>query len=270
MTAIDPNDWIAALNAWPPEAVWVVMLLAAFAMVLVFLRLFGAVGMQVFVVVAVLAANVQVLKTVSFSVFPDPIALGTVLFACTYLCTDILAEYYGRREAQKAVVIGFVGYLAFLVFVLIGLGFQPLTADQLTPEQLPDYEWSFAMQDHIAAVFVPGPAFFVAGMAAYFISQFNDIWLFRLIRRMTDGRHLWLRNNVSTAISALIDSAIFSVLAWVVLNPEPLAWPVVIVTYILGSWVLRLVVAALDTPVIYLARHCLPPADRIGGPAAHP
>ena len=74
-----------------------------------------------------------------------------------------------------------------------------------------------------------------------------------------------LRNNASTWISALIDNTVFSVLAWVVLAPEPMAWQPLIFTYILGTYVLRIAVAALDTPFVYLARW----AARPGAGAAY-
>ena len=69
---------------------------------------------------------------------------------------------------------------------------------------------------------------------------------------------MWLRNNASTAISALIDNTIFSVLAWIVFAADPLPWSTVIFTFILGTYWLRLIVAAMDTPIIYLSRYVRP------------
>lgn len=238
------------MNALPPEAVWVMLLITCFAAVLILLRLFGEAGLYVYIAVAILGANIQVLKAVQFGFYADPVALGTVLFASTYLCTDILAEHYGVRAARRGVAIGFASFLLFAVFMVLTLGFSPLTPEQAGE----DMAWALDYHGHMAALFTPAPAFFAAGMIAYLASQYHDVWLFSLLKRATGGRYLWLRNNASTAISALIDNTIFSVLAWVVFAGDPLPWSTVIFTYILGTYWLRLIVATLDTPIIYLAR----------------
>ncbi|OGQ99368.1 MAG: hypothetical protein A2284_09705 [Deltaproteobacteria bacterium RIFOXYA12_FULL_61_11] len=213
-------------------------------------RLFGAAGLQVYVCLGVIAANLQVLKVVKFTLFEHPVALGTVVFASTYLCTDILAEFYGRKEASKAVWLGFASLLVFDLLMLLTLGFRPLSQ----AEAPPGLSWALGVHDHLAALFLPAPALLVAGMTAYLCSQHHDVWLYQVLQRMTGGRHLWLRNNLSTMLSALLDNTIFSVLAWVVLAPEPVGVDALVFTYILGTWYLRVLVAALDTPFVYLAR----------------
>ncbi|MCA8933408.1 MAG: queuosine precursor transporter [Rhodospirillaceae bacterium] len=247
------SDIVAALNGLPPEALWLAMLVLCFAATVAAARWFGAAGLTAYVVVAVLGANLQVLKPVQFSVFADPVALGTVLFASTYLATDMLAELYGRDAARRAVAIGFAAMVLWTLMLIVTLGFAPLTADQ-AGEGL---AWALPVQGAMETLFTPVPALLIAGLTAYLISQYHDVWLYGLIHRLTGGRHLWLRNTGSTAVSALIDTVVFSLLAWVVLAPEPLGWRPLVFTYILGTWALRLVVAALDTPFIYLARWAL-------------
>ena len=252
--SLSPEGFIAALNAETPELVWLLMLVTCFGAILLMLRLFGEVGLQVYVVVAIIGANIQVLKVVKFTVYSEPVALGTVLFATTYLCTDILAEHYGRASAQKTVFLGFAAYLFSTIIMTLTVGFPPLTVEQVGESMA----WALPFHGHISAIFTPAPALFAAGMTAYLISQFHDIWLYHLVRRWTNGRRLWLRNNVSTIISALIDSTIFSILAWIVFAADPLPWSTVMFTFILGTYWLRLIVAALDTPIIYLSRHVRP------------
>lgn len=250
---LDPNALIAALNAQRPEFVWLLLLLVCFGAILVMLKLFRETGLYIYIAVAVIGANLQVLKVVQFTVFSDPVALGTILFASTYLCTDILAEHYGRAAARRAVWFGFSALLLFIVIMVLTLGFQPLT-----PEQARDgWDWALPTHAHMVALFTPAPALFAAGMIAYLTSQYHDIWLFQLISKLTKGRHLWLRNNASTWLSALIDNTIFSVLAFVVFAVERVPWEPLIFTFILGTYALRIVVAALDTPFVYLARWCV-------------
>lgn len=257
MLSLSPDQMIAQMNALPPEAMWLLLLVGCFLTILVMLRLFGEAGLYIYVVVAIIGANLQVLKPVQFSVpfLSDPVALGTILFASTYLCTDILTEHFGRRVARRAVLIGFAGYLIWTLMVMATLGFRPLTPDQAGD----GLAWALGNHDAMATLFTPAPALFAAGMIAYLVSQYHDIWMFRLVGVMTRGRHLWLRNNASTLLSGLIDNIVFSVLAWVVFAATPLGWEPLIFTYILGTYVLRVLVALLDTPFLYLARFAIHP-----------
>ena len=85
--------------------------------------------------------------------------------------------------------------------------------------------------------------------------NYNGAYFLKII---TKGKYLWLRNNLSTFSSSLIDNTIFSLLAWIILNPNPLALYVVITTYILGTYILRIIIAIIDTPFIYLSKYFLP------------
>jgi uncharacterized integral membrane protein (TIGR00697 family) len=246
--------WVEGMQQWPPEALWPLLLAVCFGSVLLLYRLFGEAGLYAYIVLAILGANIQVLKVVQFQLYPEPVALGTVLFSSSFLATDILAERHGAASARKAVLLGFVSYLVFTIFMLLTLGFRPVTPEEAGEAMA----WALPFHDHIEAIFSRSPALFLAGMIAYLSSQFHDVWLFERLKRLFQGRKLWLRNNVSTALSALLDNLIFSVFAWIILAPEPLPWATVLVVYVLGTYWLRLLVALLDTPFLYLARRIRP------------
>jgi len=248
--SLSPTDLILWLNGWPPEALLLAQAGLCFSAILLLARLFGAAGLYLYIVVAVIGANVEVLKTVQLSLYTHPVAMGTVLFSSTYLATDILAEHYGRAAARRAVFLGFAGYLLFTLFMQVTLGFRPLTPDQAAG----GLEWALPMQGHMTALFTPAPALFAAGMTAYLLSQLFDVWVYQRIRAATGGRMLWLRNTGSTALSGLVDNTVFSVLAWVVFAPDPIGWEPLLFTYILGTYLLRLALAVLDTPFMYLSR----------------
>ena len=248
-------NFIDLMNQLPPEILWVIMMLAGFSTLMTLARLFGESGIYIYIVIAIISANLQVLKIVSFSFLSDPLALGTVLFVSTYLATDILAEHYGSAAARRGVWLGFAGLITSNIFMLITLGFQPLD-DKAAGT---DFAWAVPMQDHLEALFIPQPSFLIAGMMAYLISQLHDVWLFDRLRRSRQGKDLWLRNNVSSMLSSLIDNTVFSLIAFYVLAIKPVPWDALVSTYILGLWWLRLSLALLDTPVIYLARLILPP-----------
>lgn len=235
------TSYLGSLNTF---VVWLIMLLFCFSSILVFLKFFGYVGLYVYSALAVIIGNIQVLKTVDFFYSPEPVALGTVLFASTFLCTDILSEHFGKEKARKNVLIGFAGFLFMTVIMLITIGFKPSAND-----------WS---QDSLANVFTPMSRFFIASMIAYLTSQYFDVWIYSTIKNTTKNRYLWLRNNLSTILSSLVDNTIFSLLAWIILNPNPETLYNVIITYIFGTYVLRIFIAFVDTPFMYFSKLFLP------------
>jgi len=251
--SLSPAALITYLNGLPPELLLPAQAFFCFGAILILARLFGEVGLCLYIAVAVIGANVEVLKAVQFTFYEHPVAMGTVLFGSTYLATDILTEHYGRAAARRAVFLGFAAYLLFTALMLISLGFRPLTPEQAGV----DMAWALPMQDHIAALFTPAPALFAAGMTAYLLSQFFDVWVYQRIRGITGHKHLWLRNNLSTMLSSLVDNIVFSVLAWVVFAPEPVSWDALLFTYVLGTYLMRVALSVLDTPFMYLSRRAL-------------
>ncbi len=254
-----PQNIINLISNQNTEVVWFIMLILCFVSILVFLRLFGYVGLYVYSAIAIIAANIQVLKQANFNFFssinekiipfyePSPIALGTILFASTFLCTDILSEYYGKEKARKNVLIGFCSFLLMTILMLVTIGIQPA-----------EDEWVSMVQESLAILFTPMTSIFVASMIAYLISQYFDIWFFGYLKTVSSSKLLWLRNNFSTAVSSLIDNTIFSLFAWIILNPNPFPLSDVIMTFILGVYLLRVFIAILDTPFIYLAKYFIP------------
>ena len=235
------TSYLGSLNTF---VLWLIMLLFCFSSILVFLKLFGYVGLYIYSALAVIIGNIQVLKTVDFFYSPEPVALGTVLFASTFLCTDILSEHFGKEKAKKNVLIGFVGFLFVTIIMLITIGFKPSTND-----------W---VQDSLANVFTPMSRFFIASMVAYLASQYFDVWIYSAIKNITKNRYLWLRNNLSTILSSLVDNTIFSLLAWIILNPNPESLYNVIMIYIFGTYILRILIAFADTPFMYFSKLFLP------------
>jgi len=254
LLTFDFSNFIILLNQSPIIITWLIFLLFCFAVVLMFLRLFGEVGMYIYTVLAIVVANIQVLKIVDFPFFESPIALGTVLFSTTFLTTDILSEYYGTKYARKNILIGFVSFLVMTIFMLFTMGFTPLSEISAGDE----YSWALTKQDSLLEIFMPFPSFFAASMLAYLSSQYFDVWFYKKLSNITNKRFLWLRNNLSTMSSSLLDNTVFSIFAWIIFNPNPLDFNVVLFTFILGTYFLRVIIAIFDTPIIYLAKFFLP------------
>ncbi|MFN8693764.1 MAG: queuosine precursor transporter [Holosporales bacterium] len=259
-------DLVAFLNTLPPSLLLVVEMALCYSSLLLMLRFFGANGLYAYIGIAVIAANTQVMKAVQFPFYSDAVPLGTIVYASIYLATDILNEWYGRAAAQKAVFLGFAGYLIFTVFIVLALGYSPLT-----PEQAGEgMAWNLPNHDHLMAIFLPAPAILIASMAAYLISQTNDVYMYAWLRKKTAGKQLWLRNNASSLVSNFIDNAVFSIIAWNILSPNPVTWDAMFYTYILGTYLLRVVISMCDTPFLYLAGRCRPQAEGVKGAAAIP
>ena len=238
---INFTSYLSSLNTF---VVWIIMLLFCFSSILIFLKLFSFAGLYVYSALAVIIGNIQVLKNVDFFYSPEPVALGTVLFSSTFLCTDILSEHFGKDKAQKNVLIGFVSFLFITIVMLITIGFNPSANDRA--------------QDSLVNIFAPMSRFFIASMIAYLTSQYFDVWIYSNIKNLTMNRFLWLRNNLSTILSSLIDNIVFSILAWIILNPNPETFYNVIMIYIFGTYILRIFIALIDTPFMYLSKIFLP------------
>ena len=215
------------------EILWLIMLLLNFAGILAVYRLFGRVGLFAWVPIAVIIANIQVIKTVQL--FGLTSSLGNIVYATSFLATDILSENYGKKNAGRAVGIGFLSLVSLTVLMNVALWFEPAVID-------------FA-QDSMETLYSLLPRIALASFVAYGVSQAHDVWAYDLWkRRRPEGRWIWLRNNASTMVSQAIDSVIFVTIAFAGVVPVGDFWQIVATTYVL-KWI----VAAADTPLVYLA-----------------
>jgi len=215
------------------ELLWIVMLLLNFAGILLIYRLFGRIGLYAWVPIAVIIANIQVVKTVQL--FGLTSSLGNIVYATSFLATDILSENYGKKDAGRAVGIGFLSLVSLTLFMNLALLFKPASVD-------------FA-QKSMLTLYSLLPRIALGSFIAYGVSQFHDVWAYSLMKKRRPGdRWIWMRNNVSTMVSQAIDSIIFVTIAFVGKIPTEAFWELVLSTYIF-KWL----VAAADTPLVYLA-----------------
>ncbi len=242
------------LQNFDPFVVSFIELAVCCLLVLILFRIAGKTGIFIYLAVAIIGANLQVLKLSFFNFFDKPVALGTSLFATIFFCTDLLSEHYGKKVAQKAVWVGFAAFFVWTIITQITLGYAPLTTNQAGEE----FTWALGTHPALENLFTLIPSFFVASIVSYFVSQFVDIHLYEWIKKKSKGRFLFLRNNFSTMTSSLVDNTLFSFLAFIVFNPEPLPWPTLIFTFILGTYLLRVFYSLFDTPFVYLSYYFLP------------
>ncbi len=216
------------------ELLWIIMLLFNFVAIILMYRFFGRTGLYIWIPIAAIVANVQVIKTVDL--FGVAATLGNIVYATSFLVTDILSENYGKKSARNAVFFGFFSLIVVTLLMNLALMFAPNSFD--------------SSQSHIAAIFGFFPALVVASLTAFGISQLHDIWSYNIWKKFRpDTRFIWLRNNISTLVSQLLDSLIFTLIA-TAFGVFP--WEEFLVLFA-STYVLKFVVALADTPFIYLA-----------------
>lgn len=184
------------------------------------------------VAASIVLANIFVTKQIKL--FGLSATGGNILYASIFLATDLLNEHFSKEDAKDAVKIGFLASLLYLM------------SSQFILQYIPtDYD---TVHEGMQAIFTFAPRIIGASMLAYLVSQFHDIWAYNFIWKKTGQKLLWLRNNGSTWISQLIDSVIFSLVAFVGVFPFNEVFQIIVSTY-----VLKILVAFLDTPFMYLS-----------------
>lgn len=239
--SLSPEAIVLWLQQHPPEILTLGLLLSCGIVILLMMRFYGAAGLMVYSSLAVVIANLQVQKAADYNFFNEPISLGTIVFSSVFIVSNVLTEYYGTAQAQKAVWLSFTAMILITFFMLLTIGFKPALGFDQT-------------HNAMCVLFMPAPALIAASLIAYAIGQFNEIWIFATVSRLTAGKFLWLRTFIATMIGAFLDSFIFGILAWMVFAPNPLAWNTVFYTFILGAYILRVLVAILGIPFVYFAR----------------
>lgn len=221
------------------ELIFVATVLIYLGSVLLLYKLFGKSGLFAFAVFGTLLGNIAVCKCVDL--FGVSTTAGNVLYASTFLVTDILSEKYGKKAAGKAVMMSFSVMLLWLVGTQFILQFTPNGNDYINPS--------------LMVVFGLVPRITIASLLGFVCSQNIDVFLYHLIWKKTGGseKMLWLRNNGSTLISQAIDTVIFTTLAFWGTYPTN-----VFISILLTTYLFKAVVAVLDTPFIYIARKISP------------
>jgi len=241
---------INVLQSLPAEGVSCVLFAICVIAMLTLLRLFGVNGLYIYNIVAILAANIQVLRGVQFSLSTEPVALGTVVFSTTYLCSDILTEHYGKEIAKRGVWLCFAAQLLMTLLMVVAVGYPPLPSGPLGNG---NRESLHLTEQAMLLLFTPSPRLLFASLLAFVVSQLTDIWLFQTLRRLTEQRWLWFRTTFSAIIATVVDTCLFSLLAWRILAPVPVSFSVLIFTYILGTLLTRVFMSLLSSPVIYMS-----------------
>ncbi len=163
------------------------------------------------------------------------ISVGLLPYPITFLITDILSEIYGKKKANQVVIAGIFASFFSLAIIYVS-------------KNVPATSWSQVNDSTFINVFGAAPLAVLASMLAYLAAQFVDIRVYHFWKKLTEGKHLWLRNNFSTFTSQIIDTLTvllllcsFSIIDW------SKFWGLLI-----SGVIFKMCIAAIDTPVLYL------------------
>ncbi|HAB32308.1 MAG TPA: hypothetical protein DCL07_07245 [Cryomorphaceae bacterium] len=162
------------------------------------------------------------------------ISAGVLPYPLTFLVTDLLSEFYGKKRTNMVVLSGFFILLFVLGVLWLGAQFDAIEGSPVTDS-------AYAM------VFGNSKRVILASMAAYIVAQLVDVRLFHFWKEVTKGKHLWVRNNFSTMLSQFVDTVL--VVGIIFYDRADLG---VIEQMVLDGWLFKVLCAALDTPLMYL------------------
>ena len=184
-----------------------------------------------------LIANKFVTVDLGFKVFI--VSAGILPYPLTFLVTDLISELYGQKKANLVVFSGFVASMFVLLFLWLGSQF-----DAIPSSMVNDSTYNTVFQNAWRLI--------AASMIAYLFAQFIDVRIFHFWKRLTNGKHLWLRNNGSTIASQLVDTTLVICILFIdVWEPSQ------IISVIIDGWIFKMFMAFIDTPIIYGIIHLL-------------
>lgn len=221
------------------EIILILSVLFYFSTLILFYRIFRKEGVFAWIVFETIAANIEVIILVK--AFGMEMTLGNVLFASSFLATDIISEMYGKKDADKAVWLGVAVTVLFILTSIIWKMYVPSEND---------IAWK-----NINIVFSITPRVMTASIIAYIVSELFDVWCYHKIWNFTTEKFsnaekfLWLRNNCATLISQLINTVVFTLCAFGGIYERKTIGSIMISSYIIFVFT-----SLLDTPFIYWAR----------------
>ncbi|GAB4376267.1 MAG: queuosine precursor transporter [Calditrichia bacterium] len=220
----------------PNEIWWFIFLIVDFSLALLAIYFFGKKALYVLIATDIIVCNIQVIKTIE--IFGFVATLGNILYGSIFLATDLLGDVYGKKEARQGVWLGFFSLIFMTIAMQLAIQFQPHASD--------------FSHEALTTIFGFIPRIVLASLVAYLISQHHDVWAFHFWKNKTGGKYLWLRNNASTWVSQAIDSVVFVFIAFYGVFEKNVLLSILGTTY-----AIKILVALLDTPIVYLGRWVL-------------
>lgn len=209
-----------------------VEILCTFGAVVFANRVFGKYGLLAWVPIASILANIMTAKTVDM--FGLSSTMGTVLFASTFLATDILTENYDFKSARKAVFLGMFGTLFYIISSQIAIRYVPSAFDYA--------------HDSMVTIFSLSLRISISSIIMYFLANIADVYIYDKLRQRMSGKYMWLRNNVSTILCNCLENFFFMLMAF--LGTFDMSTVIIMA---LSTSVIEIIAGLCDTPFLYIA-----------------
>ena len=210
-----------------------VSIVGVFTMMLVVKKVLGREGLIGWMGIASILANIMIIKNVDLLGIGS--TLGNVLFASNFLATDMLTESYGYKEAKKGVKFAIIAIIVFLLVTQVALLYKP-NGDDIAQ---PIFETIFGLVPRIS----------LASISMFILSNFIDIRLYEWLRKKTDGKMMWLRNNLCTILCNGGENFAFYLIAFGGIMPIR-----VILSIGLSATIIETIIALCDTPFLYVSK----------------
>ena len=229
-----------------PEALWVITVFYDLLLASLLFYFFGKEGLYLAIVLGIVLSNLQGGKVSDVVIFDRTftVSMGAIMYSGIYFATDLLSEKYGRREANRAVILGALANVAVMLTLVLSTFFLPSDVADSADE----------VHNAISTLAVYSPIFVIGSITAYLISQLFDVWIFHKIKSITGTRMLWLRNYLSTLLSQALDTFIYT-FVWVLAGQLDFSTAAAIA---LSKYIFKFAIAILDTIFIYMLREIKP------------
>lgn len=226
-----------------PEFLWIFTVFYDLTISILLFRYFGLKGLIIAVTLGIMLANLQGGKVSDLNLFGQTftVSMGAIMYSGIYFATDLISEKYGRKEANKAVILGAISNIVIMFTLLLSTYYLP---SEIASS-------SNSVHSAISTLALYSPIFVIGSITAYLISQTFDVWIFHKIKKMTNGKYLWLRNNVSTLSSQALDTFIYT-FVWVLAGELNFLTALSIA---LTKYIFKFIIAIIDTIFIYLVRN---------------
>ena len=207
-------------------------IIVTFSLVVLIEKIFKKEGLYVWLSIATILANITVCKMIDVLSFTT--SLGNVLFASTFLATDIMSEKYSKEDAKKGVFLSIFSGITFIIITQLTLLFIPSSDDVVNTSMINLFSISIRT--------------ITASMLMFFISNIADIYLYNKLKEKYPNK-LWLRNNISTILCNCIENYFFNFLAFIGIFPIS-----IIISIATTTTIIEIVIAICDTPFLYLSK----------------
>lgn len=214
------------------EVIFFLEIVIVFSLVLTAHKLFGKLGLLTWIAIAVVIADIEVLKNVN--IFGMDTTLGSVIFGSIFLATDILTECYGLKEAKRGV------YLAIFCSIIFALCSQ---ITLLYSKNIIDFA-----DEPLRQILSINLRVLCASLLMFFIANMADVFLYERLRIITCGKKIWLRNNLSTIICNCAENFLLMILGFYGMFTFAQCIEIAIT-----SSIIEIIVGICDTPFLYLA-----------------